>query len=128
MTTEEYEVDFEDLGDVEDDDLDSFEFKSYEHDPFAAYSDPPAAEPAEEDQPNIAQLREQWSQEARKAKEAETAHAALQRQVAFMKAGVNLDSALGKLLLKGYDGDLSDIEALKADLRDYGVDQKANDS
>jgi hypothetical protein len=81
--------------------LDDFEgFKEYNFDPFAGYSDPPAAEHAEEDRPDIRQLREQWSHEAKRSKEAEAAHAALLREVSFIKAGIDVTSKLGAFLLK----------------------------
>ncbi len=43
-----------------------------------------------------------------------------QREVAFLKAGVDTDSPIGKLLFKSYDGDL-DIEAIKASALEVGA-------
>jgi hypothetical protein len=53
---------------------------------------------------------------ARKAKDLEATAAerdAAKRELAFLKAGVNPDSAVGKLFVKGYDGEL-DVEKIKA--------------
>lgn len=50
----------------------------------------------------------------RKAAEAEAGQAAaLQREVAFLKAGVDASTPLGGLFVKGYDGEL-DVDAIKA--------------
>lgn len=54
--------------------------------------------------------------EAAKAGKAAQAEAErLQRELAFAKAGIDTDSKLGSMLAKTYEGDLSDIEALKAE-------------
>lgn len=60
---------------------------------------------------------EQEAEEGRRAKE-EAAQA--RRELAFIKAGIDLDSPTGKLFAKGYDGDVS-IEAVKAAAVEYGV-------
>ena len=55
--------------------------------------------------------------ESRKLKaEAELAR----RELAFLKAGVDTDSKLGKLLLKTYDGELT-LEAIRAEAQDLGI-------
>lgn len=41
--------------------------------------------------------------------------------MAFLKAGVDTDSKAGKLLLKAYDGDLTDIAALKSEAESIGA-------
>lgn len=46
---------------------------------------------------------------------------AAQRELAFLKAGVNVNAKAGQLLLKSYDGDLSDIEALQNEAKELGV-------
>lgn len=79
----------------------------------------PGAESSEN--ANIRLLREK----AAKADEATAAHAALQREVAFLKAGIDTDSKLGKLLFKSYEGDLTDIEALKTEATEIGAIQAA---
>ena len=54
--------------------------------------------------------------EAAKAGKAAQAEAErLQRELAFAKAGIDTDSKLGSMLAKTYEGDLGDIEALKAE-------------
>lgn len=45
----------------------------------------------------------------------------LKREMAFLKAGVDTDSKAGKLLLKAYDGDLTDIAALKSEAESIGA-------
>jgi hypothetical protein len=67
--------------------------------------------------PNIRQLREQ----AKAGREATAANEALQREVAFLKAGIDTDSKLGKLLFRSYEGDLTDIETLKAEATELGA-------
>jgi len=52
-------------------------------------------------------------QQARDAQQAQAEAAALKRENLFLKAGVDVDSKVGKLLLKAYEGD--DIEELKAE-------------
>lgn len=64
----------------------------------------------------IRELREQ-----NKALQAELAEAAeAKRQLAFVRAGVDLDSKVGKLFYKAYDGEL-DAEALKAEASELGA-------
>lgn len=52
---------------------------------------------------------------------------AAQRELAFLKAGVNPDSAVGKLFVKGYDGELTKeaITAAAADIPDLIVTAEA---
>jgi hypothetical protein len=60
------------------------------------------------------------ARQAKKASaEAEEA-AAAKRELAFVKAGVDTDSPLGKLLLKGYSGELT-AEAIKAEAISVGA-------
>lgn len=61
--------------------------------------------------------------QARKAKKAEEALAtatAAQRELLFVKAGVDTDSPIGKLLLTGYTGELT-LEAIKAEAASVGA-------
>jgi hypothetical protein len=63
----------------------------------------------------VADLRRQAKEGKSAKKEAEDAKAqlaSLQRESAFMKAGVDLDTPLGKMFAKGYDGELS-VDAIK---------------
>lgn len=46
------------------------------------------------------------------------------RELAFVKAGVDTDSKLGKLLLKTYEGDLT-TDAIKAEAAELGLGQPA---
>lgn len=52
---------------------------------------------------------------AKKAKATEAENEQLQRQLAFAKAGVDVDSKIGSMLFKTYEGDLSNVDALKAE-------------
>ena len=53
-----------------------------------------------------------------KAARAETE--SFRRELAFMKAGVDTESKLGKLLLKTYEGELT-VEAIQVEARDVGA-------
>jgi hypothetical protein len=68
-------------------------------------------EEQEDDTPVLKLLRQQLKESRGAAKEA----ASSKRELAFLKAGVDTETKAGKLLLKAYDGDLSDVEALKAE-------------
>ena len=63
-------------------------------------------------------LEEQAAQAKAAAAEAEAA----KRELAFLKAGIDLDSPQGKLLAKGYDGPAT-AEAIKAAAIEYGLIQ-----
>ena len=69
------------------------------------------------DNPNIRQLREK----AERASELERQVAAQARELAFVKAGIDTESKLGSLLFKSYEGDVSDIEALKKEATEIGA-------
>jgi len=49
---------------------------------------------------------------------------AMKRQMAFVKAGVDIDTKLGQMLLKTYDGEL-DTEAIKAEATEVGAIKSA---
>jgi hypothetical protein len=46
--------------------------------------------------------------------------AAARRELAFVKAGVDTESKVGKLFLRTFDGDLSDIDGIKVEAEDLG--------
>jgi hypothetical protein len=69
------------------------------------------------DNPNIRQLREK----AKAADEALAALAQAKRENVILRSGIDVDSKLGQMFLKAYDGDLDDIEALKAAAKEIGV-------
>ena len=56
----------------------------------------------------------------REANEAKAEANAAKRELALMKAGINLDSPTGKLFVKAYDGEIS-VEAIKAAAGEYGL-------
>ena len=79
----------------------------------------------ETEQPQQQQQQEpQWRKNLeRKAKEAETAKAeaqAAKRELALLKAGIDLESPTGKLFAKAYDGEAS-VDAIKAAATEYGL-------
>jgi len=61
------------------------------------------------------QLREA----ARKGSHAVAENSDLKRQILFMKAGVDLDTKLGKMLYRTFEGD--DLDALKAEALEIGL-------
>lgn len=71
---------------------------------------------ADEVNDNIAQLRKAADDGAKARTEAE----ALKREIAFLKAGVNLESAVGKMFAKAYDGEL-DVEMIKQGATEVGA-------
>jgi hypothetical protein len=46
---------------------------------------------------------------------------ALRQQVAIARTGIDAESPLGKLFLRGYEGDLNDVDAVKATARELGI-------
>jgi hypothetical protein len=84
----------------EDEDSDEFEDFEEEDDPY--------------ENANIRQLREQ----AKAADAAEARVAALRREVAFLKAGIDTDSKAGAYLLKGYEGSMDDLARVASE---YGI-------
>ena len=65
---------------------------------------------------NLKELRQQAEAGRKALAEAEAAR----REIAFMKAGVDTDSKLGKLLMRTYEGEL-DVEAIQAEAREIGA-------
>jgi hypothetical protein len=71
--------------------------------------------------------RRKLEREAEEGKQAKAEAAAekqkrevLERQMAFMQAGVDLDSPLGKMFAKGYEGDLT-VDAIRTAGSEVGV-------
>lgn len=69
------------------------------------------------DDPNLKLLREK----AKRADESESALAAARRENAMLRSGIDLESPLGEFFVKSYDGDPTDIDALKAKATELGV-------
>ena len=67
--------------------------------------------------PHIQHLREK----AGRADEAQAALAQLARENAMLQSGIDLESPLGKFFVDSYNGDPSDVEALKAKASELGV-------
>lgn len=69
-------------------------------------------DPDEHDNPNVVrQLRDGLKSAKKEASEG----LAAKRELAFLKAGVDTDSKLGKMFLRTFDGKLDDIEAIKSE-------------
>lgn len=66
------------------------------------------------------QLRDQGKELKSMRETAEQASAAT-RDLAFLRAGVNLDDPKAKYLVEGYKGDLSDIDAIKSEAAVLGL-------
>jgi hypothetical protein len=45
----------------------------------------------------------------------------LKRENAMLRAGIDIDSKLGKMFLRTYEGDLSDIDAIKTEATEIGL-------
>lgn len=73
-------------------------------------------EPEQQENPNLRKLREK----AKKADQIEAELAAIKRERAFEKAGVDTEHPLAKTLIPSYTGDLS-VEAVKAWLEQVGA-------
>jgi hypothetical protein len=69
------------------------------------------------DSPNVRHLREK----AERADEATAALAAAKRENGVLKAGINLESPLGKFFVESYNGDPADVEGLKAKAAELGI-------
>jgi hypothetical protein len=80
------------------------------------------AEGGEDDSPVIKQMRAQLKEQADQLK----SKSAAERELAFIKAGVDTAHPVGQLLLESFHGDLSDIEGLKARAGELGVLNVAN--
>lgn len=79
-----------------------------------------------EETPAIRQMREHIENLERQLqeKDAEATKASqLERQLAFTKAGIDIDSKAGSYFAKAYEGEL-DIEAIKAEAMEVGLIEK----
>jgi hypothetical protein len=82
-------------------------------------------ETSDEQQPEPSQNRDRkWIRDLEKrAKDAERVRAEAdeaRRELAFLKAGIDLDSPQGKLFAKAYDGEFT-VDAVRASATEYGV-------
>jgi hypothetical protein len=88
------------------------------------YEDDFDLEQEENEQPQQQQQEPQWRKNLeRKAKEADAAKAeaqAAKRELALLKAGIDLESPTGKLFAKAYDGEAS-VDAIKSAATEYGL-------
>jgi len=80
---------------------------------------------SQDEQPETQPSRDRkWVRDLEKrAKDADRVRAeadAARRELAFLKAGIDLESPQGKLFAKAYDGDFT-VDAVKASATEYGV-------
>ena len=75
------------------------------------------APPAKTKKPN---WRRELEKDAAAGKAAAAERDAATRELAFLKAGIDLDTPTGKLFAKAYDG-ANDVDAVKAAATEYGV-------
>lgn len=77
----------------------------------------------DDDPPAIRQMRDALKREQARASQAEAnaaSNAELARENAFLKAGVDLESPVGKMFTRAYDGEL-DADAIKAEAAQVGA-------
>jgi hypothetical protein len=77
-------------------------------------------ETPQEESPDIKQLRK-LAKQGEKAAELEAEATKLRQELAIVRSGIDADTPLGKLFLKGYDGDLTDVDSMKAAAQEVGV-------
>jgi hypothetical protein len=77
----------------------------------------PPAPPEKAKKPN---WRRELEKDAAEGKTAAAERDAAKRELAFIKAGIDLDTPTGKLFAKAYDG-ANDVEAVTAAAKEYGV-------
>jgi len=82
----------------------------------------PEEPPSPDEARNLAYLRalaKKGENADLEAKEADVA--ALRQEVAIARSGIDADSPLGRIFLRGYDGDLTDVEGVKAAAAELGI-------
>jgi hypothetical protein len=70
-----------------------------------------------EDTPLIKQLRSQLKDQAKQLGELN----GTKKESAFIKAGVDVETKVGKLFFNSFDGDLADIEAIRKEAEELGI-------
>lgn len=70
---------------------------------------------------DVEQIQQDAAAAQARTAELEASLAAQQRELTFLRAGVDLDTPVGKLFAKGYDGPLDDVEAVKSSAREVGA-------
>lgn len=89
------------------------------------YTMDPTGNLREKEQPVSRKWIRDLEKRAKKGDEALAETAQLRRELAVMRAGVPLDSPIGKLFIKAYDGP-DDPDAIKAAAVEYGVLQPSS--
>ena len=74
---------------------------------------PEGGDPAGGDGANMKRMRE-LAEKGQRAEELEAQMAATTKENAFLRSGIDIDTPLGAMFFKAFDGDATDVEALKA--------------
>ena len=82
-----------------------------------AVDDQDLSQESAEDSDLVRRLRAEIKDRNSRLAEAETAR----RELAFVKAGIDTSSKLGQLFAKSFEGDVSDVEAIKAEAKELGL-------
>jgi hypothetical protein len=95
----------------------------YEDEEILDSTDENSGEPSKDSRQFVRKLEQEAKEGKRAKKEADEAKVEAQsakRELALMKAGIDLESPTGKLFVKAYDGEIS-VEAIKAAAGEYGL-------
>ena len=82
-----------------------------------AVDDQDLSQDSAEDSDLVRRLRAEIKDRNTRLAEAESA----KRELAFVKAGIDTSSKLGQLFAKSFEGDVSDVEAIKAEAKELGL-------
>jgi len=95
----------------------------YDDEEILDSTDAESGEPDRNSRQFVRKLEQDAKEGKRAKKEADEAKLEAQnakRELALMKAGIDLDSPTGKLFVKAYDGEIT-VEAIKAAAGEYGL-------
>jgi hypothetical protein len=95
----------------------------YDDEEILDSTDENSGEPSKDSRQFVRKLEQEAKEGKRAKREADEAKLEAQnakRELALMKAGIDLDSPTGKLFVKAYDGDIT-VEAIKAAAGEYGL-------
>ena len=95
----------------------------YEDEEILDSTDENSGEPSKDSRQFVRKLEQEAKEGKRAKKEADEAKVDAQnakRELALMKAGIDLESPTGKLFVKAYDGEIT-VEAIKAAAGEYGL-------
>ena len=76
--------------------------------------------PIPDEDANLHRLRE-LAKKGENVEQMEADLSSVCQDLAIARTGIDSDSPLGRVFLKGYDGDLTDVDAVKAAARSLGI-------